>query len=235
MSLYLFINVFTIAIPLSLSFDKRVHYYTYWKSLIPSILITMALFIVWDVIFTEQGVWGFNERYIGQVSILGLPLEEYLFFITVPYASVFIIYVLGHYFPNFRLGRSFSRYLSYFLIAALLLVAIFNLEKAYPAVNFIATAAVIGLVLAFKPALLGRFYLSYLVILIPFGLVNGILTGSFIEEQVVWYNNQENLGIRLGTIPLEDVFYGMTLILLNYFLTETFLNRKARRLKESRP
>lgn len=233
MSLYLFINIFTLTIPFVLSFDKRVHYYTYWKSLIPSILITMALFIVWDVIFTEHGVWGFNERYFGQTIILGLPLEEYLFFITVPYASVFIIYVLGHYFPNLQMGRSLTRYLSFFLMASLLLIAIFNLDKTYTAVNFFATALVIGLVLTFKPALLRRFYLSYLVILIPFGLVNGILTGSFIDEQVVWYNNQENLGIRLGTIPLEDVFYGMTLILLNYFLTETFLNRTARRKQET--
>lgn len=233
MSLYLFINIFTIAIPFVLSFDKKVHYYSYWKSLIPSILITMALFIVWDVIFTAHGVWGFNERYIGPTTILGLPLEEYLFFITVPYASIFIIYVLGHYFPNLQMGRSLTRYLSFFLISCLLLMAIFNLERAYTAVNFIATALVIGLVLAFKPALLRRFYVSYLVILIPFGLVNGILTGSFIDEQVVWYNNQENLGIRLGTIPLEDVFYGMTMILLSYFLTETFRNRAARRKQET--
>jgi lycopene cyclase domain-containing protein len=222
MSLYLLINILSIAIPLVLSFDRRVHYYTYWKFLIPSIFITLLLFIVWDVIFTAQGVWGFNERYYGQTIILGLPLEEFLFFITVPYASVFIIYVLDHYFPNYRTGRTLTPYISYFLMASLVLVAILNLDKTYTAVNFFATALVIGLVLVRKPVLLRNFYPSYLIILIPFLIVNGILTGSFIDEQVVWYNNQENLGIRLGTIPLEDVFYGMTLILLNYFLTETF-------------
>ena len=52
--------------------------------------------------------------------------------------------------------------------------------------------------------------------------MNGILTGSGIEEQVVWYNDSENLGKRLGTIPVEDILYGMTLILLNYYLTELF-------------
>jgi len=233
MSLYLIINIITIAIPLLLSFDKRVHYYTYWKALIPSILITMAFFIVWDVIFTEHGIWGFNERYIGQTTILGLPLEEFLFFITVPYASVFIIYVLEHYFPKLRMGKSLTRYFSIILIGFLLLIAIMNLEKAYTAVNFFAAAIVIGLVLAGKPSLLRRFYVSYLVILIPFGLVNGVLTGSFIDEQVVWYNNQENLGIRLATIPVEDVFYGMTLILLSYFLTETLRNRALHRKQEA--
>ncbi len=84
-----------------------------------------------------------------------------------------------------------------------------------------------------KPGILGEFYLSFLVILLPFGLVNGILTGSFIEEQVVWYNNQEILGIRLGTIPIEDIFYGMTLVLLSYFLMETFQSRAMKNKMQS--
>ncbi len=79
------------------------------------------------------------------------------------------------------------------------------ISRTYTAVNFISAAFLIGLVLMIKPELLRRFFPGYLVILIPFGLVNGVLTGSFIEEQIVWYNDQENLGIRLGTIPIEDV------------------------------
>ena len=225
MSLYLILNILTIAIPLVLSFDKKVHFYSFWKFLFPSLLITMTLFIVWDVIFTDLGVWGFNERYHSQMILFGLPLEEYLFFITVPYASVFTIYVIDQYFPAIRLNKIQIRLFSIILIVSLLLIAIIYHRKAYTVVNFVFTALVIGLVLVKKPELLSRFFISYLVILIPFGLVNGILTGSFIEDQVVWYNNQENLGIRLGSIPVEDIFYGMTLILLNFFLTETFRNR----------
>jgi lycopene cyclase domain-containing protein len=67
---------------------------------------------------------------------------------------------------------------------------------------------------------LGKFYLSYLWILIPFFLVNGILTGTGLENPVVWYNNDENLGIRLLSIPLEDVVYGMLLILMNITIFE---------------
>jgi lycopene cyclase domain-containing protein len=58
--------------------------------------------------------------------------------------------------------------------------------------------------------------------LIPFFIVNGILTGSFIEGEVVWYNNNENLGIRILTIPIEDIVYAFnmlysSLILIAYF------------------
>jgi lycopene cyclase domain-containing protein len=71
-----------------------------------------------------------------------------------------------------------------------------------------------------KPRYMGRFYVAFGFTLIPFFIVNGILTGSFIPGEVVWYNDEENLGFRLGTIPLEDVFYGMLLLLLNIVIFE---------------
>jgi lycopene cyclase domain-containing protein len=225
MPLYLLLNILTILIPLVLSFDRRVHFYTYWRSFFPAMLITMLIFIIWDVVFTAQGVWAFNENYHSHIKMLGLPLEEYLFFITVPYASVFTVYVMAHYFPGFRLSDLWVRIISLVLIVSLIFIALVNINRAYTAVNFLISAIVIGIALIWRPDLLRQFYFSYLIILIPFGLINGILTGSFIEDQVVWYNNNENLGIRVGTIPVEDFFYGMTLILLNYFLTETFLAR----------
>jgi lycopene cyclase domain-containing protein len=58
--------------------------------------------------------------------------------------------------------------------------------------------------------------------LIPFFIVNGILTGTGINEEVVWYNDEENLGIRLLTIPVEDIFYAFSLILLNLLLFKKF-------------
>lgn len=227
MPLYLLLNILTILLPLLLSFDRRVHFYTYWRYFIPAMLITMLVFIVWDVIFTAQGVWAFNENYHSHITLFKLPLEEYLFFITVPYASVFTVYVIAHYFPGFRLSGLWTRIISLILIVSLIFIALVNISRAYTAVNFLVSALVIGIVLVWRPVLLRQFYISYLVILIPFGLINGILTGSFIEDQVVWYNDTENLGIRVGTIPVEDFFYGMTLILLNYYLTETFRERWA--------
>lgn len=58
-------------------------------------------------------------------------------------------------------------------------------------------------------------------------MVNGILTGSFIADEVVWYNNNENMAFRLGTIPFEDVFYGMALLLLNTAIYEHLAQRNS--------
>jgi lycopene cyclase domain-containing protein len=54
---------------------------------------------------------------------------------------------------------------------------------------------------------------TFLVAIIPFLIVNGILTGSFTEEPVVWYNGNHIIGIRIFTIPMEDVFYNYCMLL----------------------
>lgn len=58
--------------------------------------------------------------------------------------------------------------------------------------------------------------------LIPFFIVNGVLTGTGITDQVVWYNDEQNLGIRMGTIPVEDSVYAFSLILMGLGLFEYF-------------
>jgi len=54
---------------------------------------------------------------------------------------------------------------------------------------------------------LSHFYLTYAVILIPFLLINGALTGMFTPQPVVSYNDLHNLGVRIFTIPVEDSVY----------------------------
>lgn len=62
--------------------------------------------------------------------------------------------------------------------------------------------------------------------LIPFFIVNGVLTGTGIEGNIVWYNDEQNLGIRLLTIPVEDSAYAFSLILMNLVLFYKFKGEK---------
>ncbi len=218
--LYLALDLASISLPLVFSFYKPAPFYKTWKHLFPAILITAALFIIWDEWFTRLGVWGFNPRYLSGLYIGSLPLEEMLFFVCIPYACVFTYFALTHLIKKDYLFPH-QELISSVIIILMLLIGMYQIEKWYTGVTFIA----LGIFLAFqmlkiRPRYMGRFYLAYGVILIPFFVVNGILTGSFIEEEVVWYNNDENLGLRLGTIPVEDVFYGMLLILMNVVIYE---------------
>jgi lycopene cyclase domain-containing protein len=59
---YLLINLFSIAIPFGFSFEKKLLFFKKWKFLFPAIIITAIFFLIWDGIFTDLGVWGFNDR-----------------------------------------------------------------------------------------------------------------------------------------------------------------------------
>lgn len=211
--LYLLLNVFSILGPLALSFDKRVAFYKNWKALFPSIFIMMLVFIPWDVAFEVNGIWGFNDQYLCGIRILHLPIEEWLFFITVPYACVFIYECVIFYTSDFLkfIAKPFFVFLAVFLLA----VGVFYWERSYTFYNFIGT----GLLLLFtifiiKPNYLGRFLLSFLIALIPFILINGVLTGTGIDDQVVWYSSGEIIGLRIFTIPIEDTVYCLFMLLL---------------------
>ncbi len=226
MSTYLLVDILALSMPLLLSFDKKVHFYTNWKYLFAAIFLTMLVFIPWDIIFTLNGVWGFNPLHLTGINILHIPLEEWLFFIVVPYASLFTYEVLNAYISRDVFGN-YAKYISIFLITVLLLIALFNIGKVYTSVSFILAGGLIFLTqFVLKAKFMGRFYLAYLVVLIPFFAVNGVLTGTFIEEEVVWYNNAENLSIRLFTIPIEDAAYGLLLILMNITFYEALKNRR---------
>jgi len=221
MSTYLLIDLLSLSMPLILSFDKKVHFYTKWKFLFPSIILTMLLFIPWDVLFTMKGIWGFNPLHVSDLYILKIPVEEWLFFIVIPYSSLFTYEVLNAYIRKDYLA-GYSKSISFILIAGLLVIAFMNIDRAYTFSSFgLAAVSIIIVQFVIKANYMGRFYFSYLIILIPFLLVNGILTGSFIHEEVVWYNNSENLSTRLFTIPVEDAAYGFLLILMNTTIYET--------------
>lgn len=228
MSTYLWINLLSMSLPLLLSFEPRFSFYKKFDAVFVAILPVAAFFIAWDVWFTEMGVWGFNPMHLSGFELLNLPIEEWLFFISIPFASLFTYEVVNYHFPQDVLKRSAQSALIIF--ASLLIITGFiHLGRWYTAVTFLLTGTYILLnIFVFKPRYLGQFLIAYLLILIPFLVVNGILTGSYIPEEVVYYNNQENLGIRIFTIPVEDSIYGMLLILMNINVFEWALQRQGK-------
>ena len=217
---YLLVNLLSLAYPLAQSFERRLQLYRQWRALFPAIAITGAFFIVWDVLFTSWGVWGFNPRYLSGINIGNLPLEEWLFFITIPYACIFVYEVMNYFVKRDVLGK-IARPLAIALGIALLVGGALAWGKWYTSTTaLLAGAALLLVAFSGQSKWLGRFFIGYAVSLVPFLLVNGLLTGSFLDEPVVWYNDAENLGIRLFTIPVEDTVYMLLLLLMNTAIYE---------------
>lgn len=213
--LYVLINLGAISIPFIAGFDRRLRFERQWKFVFPAMLLTMLVFIPWDMAKTSLGVWGFNPRYVLGFYIGNLPFEECMFFIAIPYACLFTYHSLNYLVKKDYLGK-YARQITLVLAVFLLLIGLLNTGKLYTSVTFIATGAFLLFHrFVIRPEYMGRFYLMYLITLIPFFIVNGLLTGSFIPEEVVFYDNAQNLGIRLGTIPVEDMVYGLLMLLMN--------------------
>lgn len=218
--LYLLINLGSISIPLAFSFYKKANFSTTWKYLGLSTLATAIIFIAWDILFTYLGYWGFNEKYLLGIHLINLPLEEVLFFVCIPYACVFTYFALTHLIEKDYLFPH-QELISSLLSVVLMFAGLFYINKPYTGITFLLTGGFLAFqMIVLRPRYMGRFYFAFIFLLIPFLIINGILTGSIIDEPVVWYNNDANLGIRVGTIPIEDFFYGMLLILSNIAIYE---------------
>jgi len=233
MSYYFWINLLSISVPLLVRFDRRLKFHRNWKFLFPAMLATMVVFIPWDVYKTDSGVWGFNPDYLQGYYIINLPVEEWLFFIAIPYACLFTYHSFGYLIKKDYLGP-YAKAITAALILILLIVAVLNPMRTYTFVTFLAAAVFLTLHLfVFRADYLGRFYVMYLATLVPFFIVNGALTGSFTPEPVVWYDNSRNLGIRMGTIPVEDSVYGLLLLLMNTTVYEWLRSRSSNKVNPS--
>lgn len=220
---YLALNIATLFFPLLLSFDKKVAFYRKWRSVLPAIALTACVFIPWDMWKTHAGVWAFNPHYVLGIWIGNLPLEEWLFFLTVPYAILFIYECLKVYFPD-ALQRMAPRF-SKIVFVALVFFTVFFTDRTYTVITFpFAALFLLGHTHFLGNAYLGRFWMAYFVHLIPFFLVNGILTAL----PVVQYNPEEYIGLRIYTVPLEDTVYSMLLLLMNVTFYEGLNRRKQR-------
>jgi lycopene cyclase domain-containing protein len=221
---YLALMLASVAFPLLRSFERTVHFKAWWPALAVGIGCNALYFIPTDIWFTAEGIWGFSKAYTLPPRLLGLPLEEWLFFIVIPYACVFIYACVKNllripYHPGWLV-------FGWLLVAIAGITALLNVDKTYTGIKLgSASIFLAGYLLLTDKKDLGNFFVAYLFTEIPFLLVNGVLT----YVPVVTYNNAENLGIRMSAylgapffnIPIEDNFYSLMMLTLTLF----FMNR----------
>lgn len=220
---YLAIDLGSVLIPFLASFHPVLQFYKKWGSLLPAILLPGLFFVLWDIVFTANGVWGFNPRYITGIYFFNLPLEEVLFFFCIPYACIFSYHCINTLWPGQKISAIVSLMISWSVIPCALFTAILFYRQRYTCITFLLLAIFTWYIR--KKPWTGQFYFVYACMLPPFIVVNGLLTGSWIDEHVVWYNSADIFGLRLLTIPIEDIFYGWLLIGFQISLYEFFSSR----------
>lgn len=224
---YILINFFTIIICFIASFDRRIQFSRFFGKFLLSSTIVGVPFIVWDIWFTAKGVWWFDLNYTLGFKIAGLPVEEWLFFYCIPFACVFTYYCIEKFYRLDWTG-AFNNLIVFTSFIILGVVGFLYYEKIYTLLTVIVTLLTLFyLHFIVQKEWIGKVSLVYLILMPGFFAVNGILTGSFIPSPVVNYNPDDFLGIRMGTIPVEDAVYGYSQFLLNiYFFKKVTKNEK---------
>lgn len=223
---YLGLMLLSISYPLLRSFENRLRFYKNWKQLGISILCMMLIFITWDIVFTQLSIWSFNDKYILGTKLMDLPIEEWMFFVFVPYACVFIHEVLLYFFP-LKHPISLIKKINILIAFSLLTIGIIFFDKTYTCVCFISCG---GFLLFFQrnsDLFLTSVYRTYLVSLIPFFIVNGILTGSITNEPIVQYEDSHITTVRILTIPIEDFIYCFLMLGVTIWIYELLKHKKS--------
>lgn len=216
--LYLILDSATVLFPLILSFDKKVAYVKQWTFVFLAGLIVGVPFLIWDYFFTAAGVWGFNPDYLAGYYLANLPVEEVLFFAVVPFSCVFIYACVKAYFGNIHF-RKFNAVFYALISGYIVFIAVSGYSGAYA--QYVVCSSLLTLLVIW----LWRKHLHFLpmaftISILPFMLVNGVLTGGFTDAPIVWYDDLERSPFRIFTIPAEDILYSFTLLGLNVALFE---------------
>jgi lycopene cyclase domain-containing protein len=201
-------------------------FYDRLPRVIPAIILPAIPFIAWDALVTGAH-WHFNPEYVLGIYWFGLPLEEWLFFVTVPFACLFTWQMLLKFLPqrNIALPQSIHWIFAAILAAGLTFFYL-GLQYTGLAISSFAAALLITRLSGSKLLADRRFYIFMAMVAVFTLIFNGYLTA----RPVVLYGEQYQLGVRIITIPLEDFFYGFALVILNVTIFEKLKSFHSARL-----
>ncbi len=191
-----------------------------WRAVLVSLLTVSGFFVIWDILVAGQ-FWYFVKAFVLGPELFGLPFEEWLFFLTVPYALLFLWEQLQAYdfaperwkWPEHFLARLVVPMLQ---IASILVASYATWQGWWYTATVSIVFFVSWLLVQWVAERSERFSLggcrlwNFLGFTIVLTLIfNGYLTW----EPIVVYNDLLNSGLRVGTIPVEDVVYGLSMAL----------------------
>ncbi len=177
-----------------------------------ALCIVSLPFIAWDVLAAGSH-WYFNGHYTLGVHFLSLPVEELLFFICIPLVCVVLFEMIIQRTTDIDVPVPMPEiwvralHIGLVITAATLLYA-FN-DRGYTQLVMFAMLVAL-LFMAWQGTLVRTraFWVFQPVLLALFLFGNTWLTWL----PIVAYNPEAIIGLRLGTIPIEDFFYNFSFV-----------------------
>jgi lycopene cyclase domain-containing protein len=218
---YLLIDILVLSVPFLFSFRPKTKFYRRIPYILASFFSVGIVFLAWDIWAANRGDWGFSHRFTTGIRFLGLPLEEILFFLMIPYSCLFIYENLVCYFTDRRVH--IPRALNWVVTGTCTVTAILFWDQNYTRTVLIFCGLFFLVTIFFDHDMLeSSLFWAYMAITyFPFFLVNYLLTSA----PVVWYDPQAIWGIRITTIPLEDFFYSFTMLAFYTLVYRIFRKR----------
>ena len=220
---YLLFNLAVVVGPVVAQFSRQIRYVSHWRLKLLVSVIVMIPYVIWDALVAGSH-WWFNETYTLDFRLFGLPIAEWLFFITVPFGCLLVWETLPQV-DRWLVQLKPLRHVRNVLYAALPVgIWIFSTGKQYTGL-VLCCFGLVGLADTLLGVDLFLRLKTYLYLAIVAGLIlvfNGYLTA----RPVVVYGEAYQMGYRIWTIPIEDFGYGFTLMLFNTMLYEKLKNGK---------
>lgn len=223
---YSLILFFTVVICFAASFDRRLRFDREFVPFLKASGLVAVFFIAWDIWFTSRGVWWFDTHYTLGLVIGGLPLEEWLFFIFIPFSCIFTYFCIDKFFRLQQLS-ALNNLLVFVSVIVCAVVALRYADRIYTVVTAVVTIlTLLTFHFVLRVEWITQASLVFTLLMLGFLPVNGILTGTGLESPIVNYNPSDFMGIRILTIPIEDAVYGYAQFLLVLYFFKKFQSRQ---------
>jgi lycopene cyclase domain-containing protein len=218
---YFFLLLALAGLTAFLLLKKTIVFIMEFKYMLPAILFSGAIFILFNNRLLETGILDFNQKYLVGKTLYHLPIEEWFYLLIISLLS-FAVYLL----VSVKFEKTGNQYillaLSVVLLAGIAYVAWSTRDKLIPFFISFLLAIYFAYTLFRKrfQEHLAKFYISFLITAVPFFISKAILNSL----PVIIYSNEHIFGIRLINMPVEEFGYLFLLMLINITIFEYLRN-----------
>lgn len=218
---YLLIILGIVTVPAAISLTPKFRPFLS-QSLYKTLVGTALPFLIWDWWATTQGHWSFSLDHTLGIQIAHLPLEEILFFFVAPFACLLIYFAVDRFVSQKQVQLPHALWIVLISFAVILLGL--GIDRPYTAV--VSFLSLLALVFSWRFVRTSASLATIVYFLCGFCffvLFNSMLTGIPVVSYATW----ATVGLRIGTIPIEDFWYNFLLLWLSLVIYQRMTNTKS--------